>query len=123
MDQVVENWGKPPEFVITSSGEPFLRYRDVDVLFWPGTNRMITMSFDAENKRFENSLSSRSSTNEFVSFLGKPTGVLDVTGTFLLLIYDTPQARMYLNFHLGETNELWRIELDRPPGRTLSNSE
>lgn len=123
MDQVVERWGKPPEFIITSSGEPFLRYQDADISFWPGTNRMITMSFDARNKRFENGLSSRSTTNAFVSFLGKPSKVVDMKGTFLLLIYDTPQVRMYLNFHLGETNELWRIELDRPPGRTMPRHE
>lgn len=125
MDEVVEHWGKPPKFLITSLGQPWLCYQDVQVLFWPGTNRITAIEVPVNrNIGFERGLSRTSSTNEFLTVLGKPSKSCVVKGSFLWLFYNSPQAIMMLDFSLlDETNGLWKIELEPPPGRRLPDVE
>jgi hypothetical protein len=123
MDEVVARWGKPSELHIINSDSWFsgsfraarFRYSKVEVQFEPTTNAVRILSFDTRPLHLAGELMPRSTTNDVVAVLGRPTDVKNVKGVFDFLLYRLPGRAMSVVFWNDDTSQMFQVELERLP--------
>jgi hypothetical protein len=123
MEQVVAHWGKPERFWPRCYGGPLFTYRDISVIFEPGSNSVLFVHCNAARMpRFAEGLSATLDIPEFIRVLGSPTarrGPEKNSWPSSELVYVVTDSTLRLGFANGHLVTFW---LQRP-GVEFSNGK
>ena len=111
MDEVVSQWGKPPQLWAKGFGGPRFCYKEVSVFFEPSSNRVKSI-FTHDLPSLERTLSVTPKIEECLRALGDPNfRDYAAVGSQCWLIYETTNAVIKVGCVRGRLSS---IQMDRP---------